>query len=198
MARPNAISRLLRRAIRSIVTLKGSPRAIAMGAAIGVFIAFTPTIGLQMFLGALVATLVGANRPAAMIPAWITNPVTIPPIYAFTYWLGRFFWKGPPVSEVYDQLVGAAKTLGRLSWYEFLDQFTHFLQTGVDVFIAMMIGGLLVGTVLGATSYPLVYKATEKYQQKLAERRRHRAERQAKKMFGAPGDTGGKPDRREP
>ena len=198
MARPNAISRLLRRAIRSIVTLKGSPRAIAMGAAIGVFIAFTPTIGLQMLLGALVATLVGANRPAAMIPAWITNPVTIPPIYAFTYWLGRFFWKGPPVSEVYDQLVGAAKTLGRLSWYEFLDQFTHFLQTGVDVFIAMMIGGLLVGTVLGATSYPLVYKATEKYQQKLAERRRHRAERQAKKMFGAPGDTGGKPDRREP
>ncbi len=60
----------IRRALRSIVTLHGSPEAIALGTAIGVFIAFTPTIGFQMLLGAFVATLVGASRPAAMIPAW--------------------------------------------------------------------------------------------------------------------------------
>ena len=177
---------LLRRAFRSIVTLKGSPRAIALGTAIGVLIAFTPTIGLQMLLGAIVATLVGANRPAAMIPAWITNPVTIAPIYGFTYWLGRFFWKGPPVSEVYNRLVAVVKVLGRFSWYEFFDQFAQFFRIGMDVFIAMMIGGLIVGGVLGAVSYPLVYKATQKYQRMRAEHRRPKAERRRRKGPGAP------------
>jgi len=173
--RRSLVQKLLRKAVRSIVTLKGSPKAIALGTAIGVLIAFTPTIGLQMLLGAFVATLVGVSRPAAMIPAWITNPVTIAPIYASTYWLGRIFWGGPPASEVYDRLVGIARSLSQFSWHEFFDQFTQFLQIGMDVFIAMMIGGLIVGGVLGAASYPLVYRATEKYQRKLAERRRRRA-----------------------
>ena len=59
-----SLRKLSRRALRSIVTLKGSPRAIALGTAIGMVITFTPTIGFQMALGAFFATLVGASRPA--------------------------------------------------------------------------------------------------------------------------------------
>lgn len=191
MTRRSGAQRLLRKAARSIVTLKGSPRAIALGTAIGVLIAFTPTIGLQMLLGAFVATLVGASRPAAMIPAWITNPVTIAPIYAFTYWLGRIFWSGPPVSEVYDRLISVTSSLSKFSWHEFFEQFAQFLRIGMDVFIAMMIGGVLVGGLLGAASYPLVFRATEKYQQKLAEHRRRRPRGRVKgRAAKPPADNG--------
>ena len=107
-----------RRMWRAIVSLHGEPEDIALGAAIGVFIAFTPTVGFQMILGAFVATVFRANRPAAMIPAWITNPVTIPPIYAFTYWLGSFFHGDTPASEVYTQLGGIVKALWKLSFYQ--------------------------------------------------------------------------------
>lgn len=95
MARLLKFTRLqMRRALRSVVSLHGSPRDVALGAAIGVFVAFTPTVGFQMLIGAFLATLVGANRPAAIILPWITNPLTIPPIFALTYWVGGFFGAG--------------------------------------------------------------------------------------------------------
>lgn len=172
---------LLRRALRSIVTLKGSPEAIALGTAIGVVIAFTPTIGFQMLLGALIATILGASRPAAMAPSCITNPLTIPPVYAFTYWLGSFFWKGPPASDVYGRLVGIVEALGTLRWYQFVAQFTQFLRIGLDVWIAMMIGGLIVGGICAAASYPFVLRGVRAYRNRLEERRRRRAEARARR-----------------
>lgn len=153
---------ILSRMLRSIVTLHGSPKAVALGTAIGVFIAFTPTVGFQMLLGAFVATLFGASRPAAMIPAWITNPVTIPPIYTFTYWLGKFLWSGPAVGEVYRRLVTAMREMSKLSWYSFHEQFMEFLRIGRDVFMPMLIGGVIVGAILGLITYPIVLRAVQK------------------------------------
>ena len=153
---------IVRRMLRSIVTLHGSPEAIALGTAIGVFIAFTPTVGFQMLLGALVATVFRASRPAAVIPAWITNPVTIPPIYAFTYWLGKFFWSGPGVGEVYQRLMAAMKNVTKLSWYSFHDQFMEFLRIVGDVFMPMLIGGIIVGAVLGIITYPVMLRAVRR------------------------------------
>lgn len=157
----------LYRALHSIVTLKGSPEAIALGTAIGVFIAFTPTVGLQMLLGAFVATLVGASRPAAMIPAWITNPATIPPIFAFTYWVGSLFWYGPPVSQVYQRLIAVMKGMARLDWAAFYGQFMEFLKVGKDIFVPLLIGGIIIGAVCAAISYPIVLWTVRGYRRGL-------------------------------
>ena len=70
------VTRRAFRILRSVVRLRGSPRAIAGGLAIGVFVAFMPTRGFQMLFAAFLATLFGANRPAAVLPVWITNPAT--------------------------------------------------------------------------------------------------------------------------
>jgi uncharacterized protein (DUF2062 family) len=189
---------LARRALRSIVTLKGSPEAIALGTAIGMVIAFTPTIGFQMMLGAAIATLVRASRPAAMIPAWITNPVTIPPIFAFTYWLGKLIWRGPSVSEVYRQLDAVAKALEKFSWYEFHNQFAVFLRAGVDVYVCLMIGGLIVGGILGAASYPVVLRAVRASRTQVEQARMRRAARRAKLRESLSNTTGIEQARRLP
>ena len=175
---------ILSRMLRSIVTLHGSPKAIALGTAIGVFIAFTPTVGFQMLLGAFVATLVSASRPAAMIPALITNPVTIPPIYAFTYWLGKFFWSGPAVGEVYHRLMAAMKNLTKLTWYSFHDQFLEFLRIGVDVFVPMMIGGVIVGAICAAVAYPVVLRSVTKSRDLLGKAKEKLAARGSRKRQG--------------
>ena len=169
------------RAMRSIVTLKGSPGAIALGAAIGVFVAFTPTVGLQMVLAALIATLVGASRPAAIIPAWITNPLTIPPIFALTYWVGSLFWSGPPVADVYARLVTVIKGLEKLSWYAFVEQFKAFFKIGAELFIPLCIGGAIVGCVCAAASYPLVLWAVHSYRRQYERLRQRRARRKSQK-----------------
>jgi len=172
---------LSRRALRSIVTLHGSSEAIALGTAIGVFVAFTPTVGFQMLIGALLATLVGANRPAAMIPAWITNPFTIAPIFTATYWLGKFFWPGPSVGEVYHRLGVAVQSLARLSFYEFYKQVIEFIRLGTEVFVPMFIGGVIVGGICGAIAYPLTLRAVGASRGRLAMRRKRRAVRIAER-----------------
>lgn len=57
-------------------------RSAAGGVAVGVFVAFIPTVG-QMALAALLAIFLRVNLPLAALFVWISNPVTIPPmIYA--------------------------------------------------------------------------------------------------------------------
>lgn len=163
-----------RKALRSIVSLHGSPRDIALGAAIGVFVAFTPTIGFQMLIAALLATLVRANRPAAVIPPWITNPLTIPPIFALTYWVGTFFRPGPSAGVVYHQLGAVVRSLGKLSVYAFWKQLTEFLKVGADVFVPMMVGGVIVGSICAGVTYPLMLRAVNRYRRRRARRRRIR------------------------
>lgn len=80
------------RSLTGIVALPGAPHAIALGAAIGTFIAFTPTLGLQLVLAAALAYLCRASAPAALAAVWITNPLTAAPIYAATYQLGSHLY----------------------------------------------------------------------------------------------------------
>lgn len=149
------LRRVLKQALRWAVRLRGSHHAVAWGVAIGMIVAFSPTIGLQMFIAAGIAHLFGASKPAAVVPVWITNPVTIPPIYAFTYYLGTFLYDGPSASDVYAMLVDIAKSLGTLQVYEVLDQATTFFHIGWDIYIPMCIGGLIVGIIAAAISYPV-------------------------------------------
>ncbi len=150
--RPNLFFKL-RPVIRWILKLRSSPEAIAGGLALGVFIAFTPTYGVQLFLVVFLATLLNLNRPASLIPVWITNPVTIAPVYTFNYWVGCFIWPGPPVSEVSKQFVDITVTLAKLDFWDIHHQIVNLMAIGREVFIPLIIGSLLVGAVLAAAMY---------------------------------------------
>lgn len=142
-----------RKWIKPFVSKHGSPEAIAWGIAIGLLVAFSPTIGIQLVLAYFIATLFKASRAAALIPVWITNPMTVPPIYAFTYTVGRWFVGGPSVKEVRNQLIQLVR---RMDGYDPLDlpaKLRLALEIGQDVFIPMCIGGLLVGAASAAIAY---------------------------------------------
>jgi uncharacterized protein (DUF2062 family) len=84
---------------------------------------------------------------------WITNPATIPFVFAFTYWVGRFFWSGPPVSEVTRVLYRTVRKLGTLDFWEIYDQFMVFAAFSRNIFIPLIIGGALVGATAGILAY---------------------------------------------
>jgi uncharacterized protein (DUF2062 family) len=166
------VSRRLRQFLNWLVRLRGSPQAIARGVAIGMIVSFTPTIGFQTLIALGVATLMNANRPVSIVPTWLTNPITIPPVYAFTYYLGSFFWPGPEPASVTRAMGAAAKDLESLDLLALRAQIGVFLDLGTDVFIAMWIGGLIVGTVAAAITYPLTFRTVVRLRKR---RRRRRA-----------------------
>ena len=74
----------------SLISLKGEPRTVAFGLAIGVFIGVTPTIPFHTVLIILFCFLLKKNITAAFLGSWlICNPLTIPFFYVSQYRLGK-------------------------------------------------------------------------------------------------------------
>jgi uncharacterized protein (DUF2062 family) len=143
----------MRPVLRWILKLRSSPRAIAGGLGVGVFIAFTPTVGVQLILAVLMATILNVNRPASLIPVWITNPVTVAPIYTLNYWVGLNFFDGPPLREVSDLFIAIGSTMARLEFWNIKDLFMTVLQMGQEILMPLFLGGILIGSVTGLLVY---------------------------------------------
>ena len=136
-----------------LVRLRKSPRAVAGGFALGVFVAFTPTIGFQIVLAIFLATVLSLNRPAALLTVWITNVATMAPIYTFNYWVGSLFWPGPPVAEVYSTFIAIGAQLVKLDFWEFGRQFETMLGLSSALAIPLFIGSVIVGLLGAALTY---------------------------------------------
>jgi len=141
LLRPVAASRgadLARRSLRWLFGLRGSPEAIAGGVAIGILVALSPTLGMQSALAALLATVCNANRPAAVALVWLTNPVTIPPVFALTYAIGsRLF----PVESLAEPCLACASVLAEAG------------TAAGEIMARLLVGGLLLGIPLAAVAY---------------------------------------------
>lgn len=143
----------LRRWLRVLIPLHTSPRRIALGVSIGVLIAFSPFIGFQMGLALVLAAILNASRIAAVAGVWVTNPVTMGPIFALTYAVGRPFWFTSPdvgLSEL-SQAIGGGS--GVFSVVAVFTGFQSIFGLGSQIVMPMIIGGLLVGAVAGALCY---------------------------------------------
>ncbi len=112
-------------------------RSLAGGMAIGLFVAFIP-IPMQMLLAAILAIFARVNLPLSVSLVWITNPITIPPLFYFAYQLGTILL-GIPIQEIDFSLSqeGLFHSLGAI-WYPFL------------------LGCFVFGTISASTGYLLI------------------------------------------
>jgi uncharacterized protein (DUF2062 family) len=69
-------------------------RSVAGAFSVGLFSAFVP-VPFQMVLGAAGAILWRVNLPISVGLVWLTNPVTMPPVFYFCYKLGTWILRTP-------------------------------------------------------------------------------------------------------
>jgi hypothetical protein len=172
----------LRKALRRVIYSRSSSQSIAAGAAVGVFVGFTPTVGFQMVISALAATVLRVNRLAAIFPVWITNPFTIVPIYYFEYQVGTWVWPAEEGPHVVERLNVLADKISAVTvsdfWSSMSAVFAAMGSLGADVLVPLMLGSLVVGIVCAAATYPLtlwtvkrIRRQRELYAVRKAERR---------------------------
>ena len=77
-------------------------RSVPGAFAVGLFCAWIP-VPSQMVIAAAIAILVRVNVPISVLLVWITNPVTIPPMFYFAYVLGTWI-TGEPAQNFEFQL----------------------------------------------------------------------------------------------
>lgn len=79
-------------------------RRSASGAvAVGLFIAWVP-IPFQMLVAAIGAILFRVNLPLSSALVWITNPLTMPPMFYFAYLVGGWVLGGASVDHIAFEL----------------------------------------------------------------------------------------------
>ena len=117
-------------------------RSVSSAFFIGLFNAFVP-VPFQMALSAAAAIIFRTNLPIAVGLVWITNPLTIPPIFYFSYKVGTWLL-GTPIQEVAFEL----------SW-EWLS--TELLLIWQPFLLGCFICGLVSGT-LGYVTIRLLWR----------------------------------------
>ena len=111
----------------------------------GIWIAMLPIVGIQMLVVFFLALIVRANLPLIVALQWISNPLTMAPIYFADYVVGVDYGRNKLLTAEFDW-----------SGMEFAD-----LWELVDTFPPMMVGGSVVGISLGVLAV-FLYKAMAK------------------------------------
>lgn len=94
-------------------------RSVAGAFAVGLFFAWVP-VPFQMVLAAALAILLRVNLPISVALVWISNPLTMPPLFYFAYLLGGWIL-GTPESHFNFELSFEWLGTGLLTiWQPFL------------------------------------------------------------------------------
>jgi uncharacterized protein (DUF2062 family) len=171
---PNLSARLrsgLGRAFSWLFRLRGSPEAIAGGVALGTFIAVTPTLGIQVWLATVLATLLNANRPAAITMVFLTNPFTAVPLFLLTYRMGLLFVDGPPPSAAAPAVEAAVSNIGALDPRSLVQSVQALASMGREVMLPTTIGGVLLGVLLAGPAYLTTLRLVRLSRRRLLARR---------------------------
>ena len=153
------ISRFLKplyRVYERFLKIRGHPREIGLGFALGLFIGMTPVMGLHLIIAVPLAALLKWNKISAGIGVWITNAVTAPIIYSFTYLVGA-------------GLIGIEKNVG-LKPQEGLGGLYKLILKAPEIFWAMTVGGIVLGIPLALAGYYFAYSVVHKYQQDIKQK----------------------------
>jgi uncharacterized protein (DUF2062 family) len=112
-------------------------RSCSLAVALGVFCAFIP-VPFQMVIAAIGAILFRVNILIAVPTVWISNPVTMGPLYFFCY------------------LVGAEILQIEPAGFDFELSFDWLLSELILIWQPFLLGCLIVGLVLSLASFLLV------------------------------------------
>lgn len=147
--------------MRRILMSHDSPHAIALGTAIGMAIALTPTVGLQVVLVAITVALTRKlfyfNRAAAVITVYVSNPITMVPIYYLLFLAGTIFVPGEITREELDSV---------LHYDGFSDWWKSVKQLASDIGGPLLVGTAILAPISGLVTYPIALKIVKRFRGK--------------------------------
>lgn len=176
---------LLRRLLRALGRTTGTAHQIALGVAIGFFVGWLPIVGIQMAVAVVVCQIFRANKIVPIFPIWLTNPVTIVPIYSFNYWVGWKLVGGPPLAElaaVMRKMItppDPVEGMGRVEvWWDGVKHaFSELLSMGWEMQVPLWLGCVIVGLALAIPSYYISYKFVDSFRTAVLNKRANRQKR---------------------
>jgi uncharacterized protein (DUF2062 family) len=144
---------MLRSAFRRLLALDDPPERTALAFSVGVFIAFSPFLGLHTVTATVLAFLFRFNKVAIYAGTFVNNPfLTLVPIILASYAVGAFLL-GRPVALPAGglELLLEPHLLTAAYWHSLFAQFSNLLAP-------FALGGMLLSVVCSLAAYPVTLK----------------------------------------
>jgi uncharacterized protein (DUF2062 family) len=129
----------IKKAYYRFLKIRGNPREIALGFALGVFVGMTPFMGLHTAIAVPLAALFKWNKFSAALAVWISNPLSAPAIYGITYYTGAkvlFIQDGYKLPAEFS-----------------IDALFYTLRSAPEIIGILTVGGIVIGLPLAALGY---------------------------------------------
>jgi uncharacterized protein (DUF2062 family) len=158
----------IRKAYHRFLKIRGNPREIALGLALGLFVGMTPFMGLHTAIAVPLAALCKWNKFSAALAVWVSNPLTAPFVYGLTYIVG-------------------AKVLFIQDGYKLplefnLDALFYTLRSAPEIIGILLVGGIVVGLPLAAGGYYFAFKAITEYRESIQRKLEEKKAKIAQKL----------------
>jgi uncharacterized protein (DUF2062 family) len=147
--------------VRRLLHIEDAPERTALAYSIGIFLGFSPLLGLHTLLGLAIAFLFGLNRVAILLGVWTNTPWWIVPFYMMATWVGtrvtgfRIDWA--TLKEIFQ--------LGMDQ--EFISSnFWGCITSQGSLLLSFLIGSFIVSILFSIVAYPLSLKWIKFYRLK--------------------------------
>ncbi len=140
---------MMRKIQSRLIAITATPRQIAMGFALGVFVGVTPYWGFHTIAAVLLALLFRGSAVSAALGVHVGNPITAPFIFGLTYWVGEKLIPSAPICFVWNDFSAKAAL--------------NLLKEAPNLLEVLSAGAAVVGLPLAVASYWLVYRAVRDF-----------------------------------
>lgn len=142
----------IRRTIRyytlKLIRLRGNPRSLAMGVAVGLLIGISPTIPLHTVAIIGITLLMRVSTVSALLAATVVcNPLTMVPQYYLCWLAGDFIL---PDRLSWDRI---KEVLQLITNESFMDSMRTLSSLSFDAIFVMMTGGFVIGIPAAIAGY---------------------------------------------
>jgi uncharacterized protein (DUF2062 family) len=147
----NTVRRRLRLIYLRTIRLREHPHELALGMALGIGIGMMPIIPFHMISAVAIAIFFGASKITAAAGTWISNPVTVYPVYRYCYLIGSFILGFDHQARHLKPVAGA------IGQGEYLEVIKIILSSGSTAVATFLLGGIVLGLLAAVPSYVLFY-----------------------------------------
>lgn len=144
---------MFRQSLRRLLAVDDPPERTALAFSVGVFIAFSPFLGLHPLMATALALIFRFNKIAIYTGTFLNNPfLTLVPIIAASYAVGALVM-GRPLSlpEGALDLLGHPRLLTASYWRQLFDQLW-------EVVVPFSVGATVLSVVCSLAAYPVTLK----------------------------------------
>lgn len=151
-----------------LLRIEDTPRKVAWGAAIGVFIGIFPSFGLGIIISFILAWIFKFNKTAAVVGSCIMNFITSPFFWALSMFTGAL------IMQVDIHQLQEAHANGRILLEEMnISNLMTFLSQSWYLALAYLVGNLIISTIFAVATYWLLLKSILAYRERKRRKRLH-------------------------